>query len=46
MGFYLHKPSFIPFLQYSPKRDLREKIFKAYINRADNNNENDNKNNY
>ena len=41
--FTLHKPSFIPFLQYSPKRDLREKIFKAYINRADNNNENDNK---
>ncbi|MFZ0456320.1 MAG: M3 family metallopeptidase [Ignavibacteriaceae bacterium] len=42
--FTLHKPSFIPFLQYSSKRDLREKIFKAYINRADNNNNNDNKN--
>ena len=41
--FTLHKPSFIPFLQYSQKRDLREKLFKAYINRADNNNENDNK---
>ncbi len=41
--FTLHKPSFIPFLQYSHKRDLREKLFRAYINRADNNNEDDNK---
>lgn len=41
--FTLHKPSFIPFLQYSAKRDLRKKIFKAYINLADNN-ANDNKN--
>ena len=41
--FTLHKPSIIPFLQYSHKRDLREKLFKAYINRAGNNNENDNK---
>ncbi|MEJ2614370.1 MAG: M3 family metallopeptidase [Ignavibacteriaceae bacterium] len=41
--FTLHKPSFIPFLQYSQKRNLRERLFKAYINRADNNNENDNK---
>jgi len=41
--FTLHKPSLIPFLQYSEKRDLREKIFKAYINRGDNHNELDNK---
>ena len=41
--FTVQKPSMIPFLQYSEKRDLREKIFKAYINRGDNNNENDNK---
>jgi peptidyl-dipeptidase Dcp len=41
--FTLHKPSLIPFLQYSGKRDLREKIFKAYINRGNNNNEYDNK---
>ncbi len=41
--FTLQKPSFIPFLQYSDKRDLREKIFKAYINRGDNENENDTK---
>jgi len=40
--FTLHKPSMIPFLQYSEKRDLREKIFKGYINRGDNGNELDN----
>ncbi len=42
-AFTLQKPSFIPFLQYSEKRDLREKIFKAYINRGNNGNEHDNK---
>jgi len=42
--FTLHKPSMIPFLQYSEKRELREKIFKAYINRGNNNDELDNKN--
>ncbi len=41
--YTLHKPSLIPFLQYADNRDLREKIFKGYINRGDNNNENDNK---
>ncbi len=41
--FTVHKPSMIPFLQYSDKRDLREKIFKAYINLGNNNNEQDNK---
>lgn len=41
--FTLHKPSMIPFLQYSEKRELREKIFKAYINRGNNNDELDNK---
>ncbi len=41
--FTLHKPSMIPFLQYSEKRALREKIFKAYINRGDNANDLDNK---
>ena len=39
----LHKPSFMPFLQFSEKRELREKVFKAYINRANNSNEYDNK---
>ena len=41
--FTLHKPSMIPFIQYSKKRDLREKIFKAYINRGNNDDELDNK---
>lgn len=41
--FTLHKPSLIPFLQYSAKRALREKMFKAYIQRGDNNNKYDNK---
>lgn len=43
--FTLDKPSMIPFLQYSEKRDLREKIFNAYINRANHDNELDNKEN-
>ncbi|MCG8410652.1 MAG: M3 family metallopeptidase [Bacteroidales bacterium] len=41
--FTLQKPSWIPFLTYSPKRELREKIYKAYYNRGNNNNKNDNK---
>ena len=41
--FTLQKPSWLPFLQYSEKRDLREKLYKAMFNRGDNNNENDNK---
>ncbi len=41
--FTLHKPSWIPFLQYSKKRELREKLYKGYINRGDNDNEFDNK---
>ncbi|MBI5022280.1 MAG: M3 family metallopeptidase [Ignavibacteriales bacterium] len=42
-AFTLQKPSFIPFLQYAKRRDLRERLFKAYINRCNNNNEYDNK---
>lgn len=42
-AFTLHKPSLIPFLQNSDRRELREKMFKAYINRGNNNNELDNK---
>lgn len=41
--FTLHRPSLAPFLQYSDKRDLREKIFKAYIERGNHDNECDNK---
>ena len=41
--FTLSKPSMIPFLQYANNRDLREKIYRGYFMRGDNNNENDNK---
>ncbi len=41
--FTLAKPSFLPFLQYADNRELREKIYNGYINRADNGNDNDNK---
>ena len=41
--FTLDKPSCIPFLQYADNRELREKVYKAYYGRGDNNNENDNK---
>lgn len=41
--FTLHKPSLIPFLTYSSKRDLREQIYKAYLNRCNNGDEYDNK---
>ncbi len=41
--FTLHKPSCIPFFQYSARRDLRERLFKAFISRGDNGNEFDNK---
>lgn len=42
-AFNLQRPSWTPFLQYSQKRELREKLYKAYINRGNNNNEFDNK---
>jgi len=41
--FTLHKPSLIPFLQYSDKRELREKMLKGYISRGDHGDELDNK---
>lgn len=41
--FTLHKPSWIPFLQYSERRGLREKIYHGYFMRGNNNNEYDNK---
>jgi peptidyl-dipeptidase Dcp len=40
--FTLAKPSWIPFLQYSPRRDLREKLYKGYFMRGNNGNSNDN----
>jgi peptidyl-dipeptidase Dcp len=39
----LHKPSWIPFLQYSSRKDLREKVYRAWMNRGNNNNDFDNK---
>ncbi len=42
--FTIHKPSMIPFLQYSEKRDLREKIYRAYFMKGDHNDSLDNKN--
>ncbi len=41
--FTLHKPSMIPFLQYSQNRPLREKIYLGYINRGNHDDELDNK---
>ncbi len=41
--FTLHKPSMIPFLQYSDRRELREQIYQAYINRGNHDDELDNK---
>jgi peptidyl-dipeptidase Dcp len=41
--FTLHQPSWIPFLTYAENRNLREDIYKAMYNRANNNNEFDNK---
>ena len=41
--FTLQVPSMTPFLQYSDRRDLREKLFTAYFMKGDNDNEKDNK---
>jgi peptidyl-dipeptidase Dcp len=42
-AFFMNKPSFIPVLQYAENRGLREKLYKAYIARGNNNNDYDNK---
>ncbi|MBW3469747.1 M3 family metallopeptidase [Arthrospiribacter ruber] len=41
--FTLQNPSVMPFLQYADNRDLRKKIWEAYKNRADQDNQYDNK---
>lgn len=41
--FTTQKPSLLPFLQYAKNRDLRKKLYMGYVNRGNNNNENDNK---
>jgi peptidyl-dipeptidase Dcp len=40
--FTTRKPSMIPFLQYADNRDMRKKLYDAYLNRGNNGNENDN----
>lgn len=42
-AFTLQRPSINPFLQYSPNRDLRKKIYDGYAMRGDNDNASDNK---
>ncbi len=41
--FTLHRPSIEPFLTYAQKRELREKIYRGYIERGNNGNDSDNK---
>ena len=41
--FTLHSPSYIPFMQYSENRILREKIFRAYTSRSFHGDKNDNR---
>jgi peptidyl-dipeptidase Dcp len=41
--FTLHNPSYRPIIQYADNREIREKVYKAYANRGNNNNEYDNK---
>ncbi len=41
--FTLSKPSLIPFLTNSERRDLRETLYKGYLERCNHNNETDNK---
>jgi peptidyl-dipeptidase Dcp len=43
--FTLHFPSYVPFMQYSENRSLREKMYKAYSSRAYRENEFDNSKN-
>ena len=41
--FTLHKPSLLPFLTYSDRRDLREKLYRGYFEKGNNNDSLDNK---
>lgn len=40
--FTTQKPSMLPFLQYADNRDLRKKLYDAYLNRGNNSDEYDN----
>jgi peptidyl-dipeptidase Dcp len=42
--YTIQRTSMYPFLTYSTRRDLREKLYKGYINKGDNNDSLDNKN--
>ena len=42
-AFTLQRPSVNPFLQYSPNRELRRKMYDGYAMRGDNDNDSDNK---
>jgi peptidyl-dipeptidase Dcp len=42
--FTLHRPSLIPFLQASTRRDLREQLYRAYLAMGSNGDELDNRN--
>jgi len=42
-SFTLQRPSINPFLQYSPNRELRRKMYDGYAMRGDNENDSDNK---
>ena len=42
-SFTLQRPSINPFLQYSPNREMRRRIFNGYAMRGDNDNAEDNK---
>jgi peptidyl-dipeptidase Dcp len=41
--FTLHAPSYMPFMQYSDRRHLREKMLKAYASRSFSGNDHDNR---
>jgi peptidyl-dipeptidase Dcp len=41
--FTLQAPSYFPFMTYADNRDLREKIFRGYMMRGNNDNDRDNK---
>ncbi len=43
--YTIQRTSMYPFLTYSTRRDLREKLYRGYIMKGDNNDELDNKNN-
>lgn len=40
--FTLHAPDYIPFMKYASKRELREKMYRAYSSRANKGNDRDN----